>query len=206
MSSPNPTKTPQLPKLVCAEDRIDLVQAALAADESPLWSDSTVTIANVALLASLKTALVRARQEGALVRGLEAADRKLQDEANGMALAHQKSGQVRKPRISRTLFVSSDGSKRFYRDVESIYRHHCDRLLLIRLDTDEATLGQAVFGKGVARALLVVNKQCVASTLLALAGEGNALYAGPNTKADQEPKKDPAWPWGGATGGLKRTR
>ena len=44
------------------------------------------------------------------------------------------------------------------------------RLLVLKLDTDESTLGRAVFnGDQQARAMLVVQKAAVVSTLVALA-------------------------------------
>lgn len=121
----------------------------------------------------MKTALVSARQAGFVVRGLEAAERKLAEEERGLALV---PAQERKAdaavRISRLLLVTNDGSGRFYRNVESLLRRHGPRIHAIRLEIDEHELGEFLYGPDrVARLVLLEHKNAVAAFLLAVAGQ-----------------------------------
>ena len=165
-----PVQYPPLPKAVESHDDIDTIRAVLEANTKPIEATNEALVAHVPFSDALATVLAQAHQDGALVRGLDGAERTLRNEAKGMAKADQKSGAVRKARISRLLLLSGDGSKRFYRDASFLLKHHHDRLLVLKLDTDESTLGRAVFnGDQQARAMLVVQKAAVVSTLVALA-------------------------------------
>ena len=165
-----PVEHPPLPKAVESHDDIDAIRAVLKANTKPIEPDNVTLVAHVPLSDALAAVLAQVHQDGALVRGLDGAERTLRNEAKGMAKADQKSGAVRKARISRILLLSGDGSKRFYRDAAFLLKHHHDRLLVLKLDTDESTLGRAVFNADQqARAVLVVQKNAVFSTLVALA-------------------------------------
>lgn len=122
---------------------------------------------------SVQDALVSANQAGFVVRGLEAAERRLAEEERGLALLpQQERSAAAGVRISRLLLVTKDGSERFYRNVEGLLRRHGPRLHAIRLEVDEHALGEMLYGPDrVTRLVLLEHKNAVAAFLLAVAGQ-----------------------------------
>jgi hypothetical protein len=119
----------------------------------------------------LQNALFDARRARRLVRGLEGAADVLATEAAGLKRARAAVAGGR--RISRLLVVTTDGSRRFYREVERLRTRYGTRLEVIAVDVDEQTFGAALFGRGTrARAVLVTHKEPVAGILRCLAGAG----------------------------------
>ncbi len=113
-------------------------------------------------LASILSELRRARR---LVRGLEAAEESLTVQALGVR--HRASAiQPAARRISRLLLVSTDGSTRFYRNLERLIRNSEKTLEVLVVLCDELELGAAAFGAdNRARALLIDHKDGVARVL-----------------------------------------
>ncbi len=113
-------------------------------------------------LASILSELRRARR---LVRGLEAAEESLTVQALGVR--HRASAsQPAARRISRLLLVSTDGSTRFYRNIERLIRQSEQTLEVMVILCDELELGAAAFGAdNRARALLIDHKDGVARVL-----------------------------------------
>ena len=131
---------------------------------------------------SLQNALFDARRARRLVRGLEGAADLLATEEAGLKRAGAAVAGGR--RISRLLVVTTDGSERFYREVERLRSRFGARLEVIAVDADEQTLGTALFGRGTrARAVLVSHKAPVAGILRCLAGsapEAEAIVQEPD--------------------------
>lgn len=148
----------RLPKLVDSDPRAPQLASLVSAAQPA---------AN--LTRALSDALRSANRARRVVRGIDAATKTLADEKRGQALVDQRTGEQRGARISRVLFVASDGSTGFYRQVDKLSDHHEGRLLVIRLDAGAAELGAILYGPGrEARALLITHKEAVAATLLAL--------------------------------------
>ena len=162
-------QTVRLPRLVGAEPRGRYIPDILASRRRILWQGSDREVPACALSPRLVEALRRARGAGHVVRGLENAAKKLANEDRGLTLADQHSHKLRGVRISRLLVLADDGAERFYRQVESLLDRHGSRLLALRLDADEETLGGSVFGQGSrARLLMLDHKEAVSAFLLAL--------------------------------------
>ena len=110
----------------------------------------------------LGQALFEARRARRLVRGLEGAEAALAAQEIGLSQAAAAQTQSGKPRVSRLLVMSQDGSPRFYHQVDKLQTRFAQRLQVLRLECDEAALGYAVFGGGQrARAVLLDHKAAV---------------------------------------------
>jgi len=134
----------------------------------------------------LLEALSAAYRAGHVVRSLEKTQAVLAAEAHGQRLADRRSGTERGQRISRLLILANDGSERFYRQVASLLKRHGPRVIAVFLKTDAAALGGAVFGKGrAARLLMIEHKAAVGDVLLALADQwtGSSVDRGQRTES-----------------------
>lgn len=137
-----------------------------------LWREAACRAATLLPDATVNAALHSAHQAGFVVRGLEAAERRLAAEERGLALARGDAPRDDDVRISRLLLFTSDGSERFYRNVDALMKRHGPRLFAIRLEVDEHALGELLYGPGrVARLVLVEHKNAVGALLLAIAGQ-----------------------------------
>jgi len=164
------TDAPPLPRALDGDPSAAAIRARLVADVRPLWRDATIAVPEVSLGRPVADALVAAHRHGAAVLGLEAAAAELDREAHGLATAAARSGAPHGARVSRLLFIASDGAERFYREVERITRRHAARLLTCRLDVAADLLGRTVLGRPArVKAILVTHKTDVADVLRALA-------------------------------------
>jgi hypothetical protein len=128
--------------------------AAVAASEPPFARHPATP--------ALGRALFEIRRARWLVRGLEESAKVLSAQQAGLAQAPAAQVEAGRRRISRLLVLSSDGSERFYRDVEKLCRAHAARLEAVVLEADEIELGEAIFGPGrAARAVLLDHKDAV---------------------------------------------
>jgi len=119
---------------------------------------------------ALRSALFESRRARWLVRGLEEAAKALAAQQEGLKHAPATQVEAGRRRISRLLVLSDDGSDRLYRDVEKLCRTHAVRLEAIILECDEVELGEAIFGRGrAARVVLLDHKEAVVHFLEALA-------------------------------------
>lgn len=165
-----PDNTLLLPKQVETDPRYKTLLARLTARTEKLWSGSDVLVPVAAFTDDLKTALMSAKENGHISRGVDGIERSLGVEARGLALVDKKTSTKRVQRISRLLIMSNDGAERFYRKVESILRQHGERVMAIRIATDSAQLGGYLFGpEKASKLLLIEHKESVAAVLLALA-------------------------------------
>jgi len=160
----------RLPKPLASDPCAAELERRLVASALPLWSGGTHPVPRSPLGPRLVAALRRARMQGRMVRGLEAAEQTLAAEKRGLDQADARSGRTRPARVSRLLLVAEDGADRFYRRVETLLRRHGDRTLAVQVTADAAALGGCVYGEGRrARLLLLEHKEAVSEALLALA-------------------------------------
>jgi len=161
-----------LPKQVEADPRYDKLLKMLTSKTEKLWPGSEVFVPVAAFSGELKAALMEAKENDRLARGVEGIERTLGIEGRGLALVDKKSTEKRVQRISRLLIMSNDGAERFYRKVESILRQHGQRVMAVRVAVDSKELGECLFGPEKAvKLLLIEHKESVAAALLALLGQ-----------------------------------
>lgn len=160
----------KLPKDLAADPRHAAVGEMLETNCAPLWESARHSVATVALTDGLTRVLREALQTRHAAQGLEVITDKLAAEQKGLDAVQAKTPQApSSPRVSRLLFVASDGSKRFYRDTESLLIRYAQRLLVCRIDLPGEDLGQALFGTPrLVRSVLVFDKKVVTRALLSL--------------------------------------
>jgi hypothetical protein len=103
-------------------------------------------------------------------QGLELIAEKLAAEQRGLDALNQKAPEgPQNARASRVLFITNDGSTRFYRDCDALIHRYAQRLLGCRLDITGEAFGVALFGSPkLVRSVLVFDKKVAARSLLAL--------------------------------------
>ena len=182
-----PMKALRLPRKLNDEPAAAHLAGELVARAHPLWEGGDVPAVQVEVGEPLADALRSALACGRILRGFEGAERALAANEMGLRHADRKTGVERGARVSRLLVLTDDGAERFYRNVESLLRKHAPRVLALRLQADENTLGGLLFGpEQRARLLLVEHKDAVTEVLLALAEQWNSepKANGPRTDAD----------------------
>lgn len=128
--------------------------------------------ATVGFSAGLGQALFEARRSRRLVRGLEGAEAALAAQEVGLSQAAAAQTQSGKPRVSRLLVVSQDGSPRFYHQVERLQARFAQRLQVLQVECDEEALGYAILGGSQrARAIMLDHKEAVVQLLETLIAE-----------------------------------
>ena len=111
---------------------------------------------------AMSETLFEVRRAGRVVRGLEDSVTALAREEAGLSRAEATKTDSGHPRISRLLVVSSDGSPRFFRQVEQLKERYVHRLEVVLLEVDEHAFGEAVYGPGKrVRAILLNQKDAV---------------------------------------------
>ncbi len=162
----------RLPKTIASDARAEPLLKILATASHRLWPGSSQGIPEADLSDALLEALRAALRTGNVVRSLEKAQTVLTAEAHGQRMADRRSGTARGVRISRLLVLTNDGAERFYRQVASLLECHGPRVVAVRLTVDAETLGSALYGKGgAARLLMIEHKTAVGAVLLALADQ-----------------------------------
>jgi hypothetical protein len=158
---------PRLPRAIEIDPHRAAIEAALARDARPLWPGGTLPVAHVPVEPSFERALAAAQEAHQLARGLEQAEALLASEQKGLDALRERQGTALADRTSRLLVVASDGSERFYRQVERLLLRHADRLLGLRLEAPFEQL--ALFGReALVRAVLVTDRDGVTDVLRAL--------------------------------------
>ncbi|MCM2324729.1 MAG: hypothetical protein NDJ90_15830 [Oligoflexia bacterium] len=160
----------KLPKEIPAGVPTDTILSRLSADTRPLWERGTHPVAFLDLSVKLAEALRWAAGLGFTTQGLEQISKTLEREENGLALVAEKTGVARaSARISRILFMASDGSERFFREGESLLKRYPDRLLGCVVQTAGEDFGEALFGAPkLVRAVLIHDKKAAARVLQSL--------------------------------------
>ena len=145
------------------------LQTFLARHTSPLQPESSLSVPTIALHKDLQEALAFARRCGRVRGGLESIEIQMQKEAAGLAKVAAKGTPNQPSGASRILFVSNDGSPRFYRSTQSLVAKHSPRLYLIKLDLSSEQMGKQFFGpEAKVKAMLVSEKDFVIKCFQAL--------------------------------------
>lgn len=161
---------PKLPRLLESDPHLAAVEAALAREVKPLWSEGEVGVAHVAFTPALEQALVLAKLGKHVERGFEQIADQLDNEKAGIDAVREREGQSGADRISRLLLLANDGAERLYRHSETLVRNHGERVLAIRVDVPAARLAEKLYGAGkLVKVLLVTDRDATARVLLSLA-------------------------------------
>ena len=128
------------------------------------WKD--LVVPSFDLSESIINSLYSARRTGRLIRGLEASEKRLNAEREGIANIDVKTGSRRKERVSRLIIIANDGSERFYRQVNKLVGQNRSRVLTIHLDATSFELGERLFGSGKRVLFLLINHKDAVIDLL----------------------------------------
>jgi hypothetical protein len=160
----------KLPKDVVSDPRHDAVASLLTAHAGPLWEGGRIEVAQLPPTDALVAALGEALAAEQACQGLELIAEKLAAEQRGLDALNQKAPEgPQNARASRVLFITNDGSTRFYRDCDALLHRYAQRLLGCRLDITGEAFGEALFGSPkLVRSVLVFDKKVAARSLLAL--------------------------------------
>lgn len=161
----------KLPKDVVADPRHDAVVSLLGTNTHMLWEKGANPVSTIPMNLKLAGALQRAFSLNQAIQGLEQITKEMAFEQKGLDAVIEKTAADRpqQPRISRLLFMSNDGSERFYRDCDSLLSKYGQRLLGCRIDLSGEDFGVAIFSAPkLVRAALITDKKAVAQALLAL--------------------------------------
>jgi len=160
----------KLPKDVVADPRHDAVLKLLTTEAKPLWEKGVNGVITLPFSPELSGELRRALAFGFASKGFEQIEKQLAREQKGLdALKEKTPASPQNERISRLLFLSNDGSERFYRDCDAVLCRYKSRLLGFRLDIGGEEMGNALCGTPkLVRAVLVYDKKAAAQVLLSL--------------------------------------
>jgi hypothetical protein len=162
----------KLPKDLVGHPRHDDVARLLTTNASPLWAGGRQAVPTVAMTAAAAAALRGALAAEVAYQGLEAIAEKLAAEQKGLDALARKLSSPQNARLSRILFLASDGSPRFLRDCDALLVRYPERLIACRLDVAGEALGEAIFGRPkIVRGVLVADRKACADALLTLLPE-----------------------------------
>ena len=137
----------RLPRELEADGTAEAILNVLSARTAPLWSGSDFSVPVISVGDFLRKAIQRANSRGHLRYGLEAISEKLEGDRKGIEHLRDSRGIPAGERISRLLFISNDGSQRFYRHIQHLLQLHASRIIACMLDLDGRALGSIVTGK-----------------------------------------------------------
>lgn len=139
----------------------DLFQQFLNQNCVLTWKEGKRKIPLIEMNDNMLKALAFARRCGSLRVGLEQIQTILQTEETGLKLMNKSAVESAntKANISRLLFVSNDGSERFYRHFETILNRYSHRLLGIKINVPASVLGDIFYARDKAVKALFVNKK-----------------------------------------------
>jgi hypothetical protein len=161
----------KLPRELEESGEAAAVRSALVRRKRLLWINGDMTVSVVRYSHELKAALGRARDRGQVERGLEGAERALENASKGRRQVEERSGVQQGRRVSRVLLLASDGSERFYRRAERVLLPNQPQVLGCVVEACGSALGELLFGPGEkAKAVLVAHKDAVTDVLRAVAG------------------------------------
>ena len=150
----------RLPKDVDRHPKLAALEAYFSVPSKPLVFDD-----------KMRQALRAVFGTGHLVQGLEAIETLLDREKKGIDSVREKTGQTpSSQRMSRLVFLATDGSDRFERHAEAMLSRHADRVHAVRIAADSEALGAALTAKGnPAKALMIADRKALGLFLAALA-------------------------------------
>lgn len=164
----------KLPKDLAADPRHDAVSNLLVSHAGLLWEGGRNEVATLPMTEALAVVLRAALATGMASQGLELITDKLAAEQKGLdAAAARAPESPQNARVSRILFVTNDGSTRFYRDCDALLSRYPQRLLGCRLAISGEEMGSLLLGEPrLVRSVLVTDKKVGAKALLALLPPG----------------------------------
>jgi hypothetical protein len=161
--------TLRLPKAIVKTEKEQKLLEFLSARKQKLRPSATAEVFDLEPDQQFLNAIHLEHKKGKLSRGYELIERILASEAKGQAIVDKKTNSTRKPRISRLLVLSNDGSDRYLRKIEKLLQQNMTRVLAIRLPLDSKELGEMYFGPGKAvKIIMIEHKDSVAAVLLSL--------------------------------------
>lgn len=138
------------------------IAALFQADVRPLFEGSSTLVSYFTFNAATQEGLRITARTGCLSQGLESIARILDDEKKGLVEVQKRTGQSSGQRMSRLLFLSNDGSERFYRQAASVLTNHGNRVWCLRLDASSEDLGNLVASrKNPAKAIMINDKKAL---------------------------------------------
>lgn len=129
---------------------------------SLLFEGAHESVVSIDFTEDLKRIFGIARRARQMLGGLEAIEALLQREEKGLASLRASQPGQRQPRITRVLFLTTDGSERFFRSGEGILKKYGNRVLVVRLNAKAAEIGSQFFGPDAeVKAILLKHKSAV---------------------------------------------
>jgi hypothetical protein len=159
------------PNLLDLETLSQPLKQKLERETSLLWSEGTKKVPNLEPNDNILKALAFARRCGNLRVGLEQIQTLLHAEEAGLPEKTNKKAktdsELLPESLSRLMFLSNDGSERFYRHCETTLNRYSHRLLGIKLNVTSLELGQLFYGEKdkAVKAVLVNKKESVLRVL-----------------------------------------
>ncbi len=154
----------KLPKQLKKENVESDVRAVLKKESIELCSDSNIYIPVLKLNPELRKQIFSAKFLNELIIGYGAVEKALENELRGLQNVNNQSD-----RVSRLLFVTNDGSPRFYRQLGFLHKKHGWRVLICRLDIDSVLMGNILELKDKqVKAILLNRKESVVNVLKSL--------------------------------------
>lgn len=152
----------RLPRTNLAPEAITQIEAFIDADLRPIAEANPVLVSHRPLGSELQECLQITLRTGCITQGLETITKVLDDEKKGLVEVQKRTEQVPGQRMSRFLFISNDGSERFYRQVAALLKAHGDRVGCVRLDASSSELGTLLGARGnPAKAALIHDKKAL---------------------------------------------
>jgi len=159
----------KLPRTALPPAELERVEAYFQADVRPVCEASATLVSYQPFDAAIQESLKITARTGCFTQGLEAIERLLDAEKKGLTEVQKRTGQAPAQRMSRLLFISNDGSERFYRQVGALMVAHGNRIWACRLDGSSEDLGGLLaMRKSPAKALLINDKKALALFLTSL--------------------------------------
>lgn len=157
----------KLPRTSLEPRDIAAIEALFQADLRPVCEQSNLLISWLPFDERICSAIKVVRRTGCLSRGLELISKELEDEKKGLTAVEERVNQPPAQRMNRLLFVSSDGSERFYRQVSTVLTQHGNRVWCCRLEATAEDLG-SLLGVTSVKALMINDKKALALFLTSL--------------------------------------
>ncbi len=157
----------KLPRTSLEPHDIAAVESLFQADLRPVFDGSNSLISWLALDERIRNSFNAVARTGCFSRGLELIAKLLDDEKKGLVAVEERVQQPPTQRMSRLLFISNDGSERFYRQVASLLTQHGNRVWACHLDADAEALGRLI-GVTSSKALMINDKKALALFLTGL--------------------------------------
>lgn len=158
----------KLPRTELKPEEISKVETYFQSETHKVWEGSSHLVSYFELSPAIKEGFQAIIRTGCFSQGLESIAKLLEDEKKGLDEVQRKTNQPATQRMSRLLFISNDGSERFYRQVASLLTAHGNRLWCCRLNAPSEDLGPLVNTVS-AKALMITDKKALALFLTTLA-------------------------------------